>query len=157
MSEAPLKATLKAGTGYDAPWLTIDGGSPEELEQRLKAVAAGGLTQALIEAANALKAANNAAPLLANGGERAPQQEQAAPSGWGQSAPSPQQAQSQPPQQPRQQDWQAPATTHPEGLACHCGKLLEYGKTRTGKGQWKCSEYRWNSGSPNDHRLEWAN
>ena len=152
MSEAPLKATLKAGSDYSAPWLTVDGNSPEELEQRLRAIAAGGLTQHLIEAANALKAANNAAPLLANA-EPAPQPEQPAPNGWGQSAPSPQQAQSQ---QPRQQGWQAPATTHPEGLACHCGKPLEYGKTRTNKGQWKCPDYRWNNGSPNDHRLEWA-
>lgn len=151
MSEAPLKATLKAGSDYSAPWLTIDGSSPDELETRLKAVAAGGLTQALIEAANALKAANNAAPLLA-GGEQAPQQEQAQPKGWGQSAP-----QQQNQQQPRQQGWQAPATTHPEGLACDmCNKPLEFKKTGNGKSVWRCPDWRWNNGTPNGHAQEWA-
>lgn len=49
------------------------------------------------------------------------------------------------------------AQTHPEGLACHCGEVLQFGKTRTNKGQWKCPQYRWNNGNPNEHRLEWAN
>lgn len=156
MSEAPLKATLKAGTGYDAPWLTVDGSTPEELEQRLKAITAGGVIQATVEAANALKAANNAGPLL--GGNAEPQQS-APQQGWGQAVtngPPPQQYQ-QRPQQQNNGGGGYGASQHPEGEACHCGKVLEFGKTRTNKGQWKCPDYRWNSGNPNDHRLEWAN
>ena len=167
MSDLPIKATLKAGAGYDAPWLTVDARDPADLELKLNAIANGGAPQALVEAANALKAANNAAPLLASsalpvgssfgGGDQAnaptaPPQQQ---SGWGQQAPPATQTQPQV-QQPRQQGWQASATLHPEGLACHCGQVLSYGKTRTNKGQWKCPDYRYNNGSPNDHRLEWA-
>lgn len=38
MSELPIKATLKAGQGYDAPWLTVDASTPDELKQRLEAL-----------------------------------------------------------------------------------------------------------------------
>ena len=164
MSDLPLKATLKAGKDYDAPWLTVDAHDPADLELKLKAIASGGAPQALIEAANALKAANRAAPLLAHSEPvQAPAPQAASPqqnSGWGQQqnvAPA-QPAQPAPQQQlpPQEQGWQRPATAHPEGLACHCGKGLEYGKTRTNKGQWKCPDYRYNAGNPNDHRLEWA-
>jgi hypothetical protein len=158
MSELPLKATLKAGAGYDAPWLSVDATDPADLELKLNAIANGGAPQALIEAANALKAANNAAPLL-NQHQPEPAQQPTAPpqqnSGWGQqqnAAPPQQQA-----QQPRQQGWQAPATTHPEGKQCDaCGQPLEYKKTTSGKATWRCNQWRWNNGSPNEHTQLWA-
>jgi hypothetical protein len=88
-----------------------------------------------------------------------PAQAPQASGGWG----GPPQQQSAPQQQAPQQSngggggWQSNVQLHPEGLACHCGEVLQFGKTRTNKGQWKCPGYRWNNGNPNDHRLEWAN
>lgn len=160
MSEAPLKATLKAGTDYDAPWLSVEGSTPQELADRLNAIIEP-VIPALIEAANALKAANNLAPLLQNGAEAAQQPAQAPQQsgGWGNQS----QQQSAPQQAAPQQRQQGGGggnynvQTHPEGLACHCGEVLQFGKTRTNKGQWKCPAYRWNNGNPNEHRLEWAN
>jgi len=38
VSELPIKATLKAGPGYEAPWLTVDASTPDELKQRLQAL-----------------------------------------------------------------------------------------------------------------------
>jgi hypothetical protein len=87
-------------------------------------------------------------------GAQVVQQAPPANNGWGQ--PQAQQ-QSAPPQQQSQGGGSYGAQTHPEGLACNCGKVLEFGKTRTNKGQWKCPDYRWNNGNPNEHRLEWAN
>jgi hypothetical protein len=147
VSEAPLRATLKAGKDYDAPWLGVDGDNPDDLKAKLDYIQSSGVLDSLVGAANMLKAVNN---VVSTGA--APAQAQApAPqnNGWGQPQAQPQQ-QSAPPQNHG-------AQTHPEGLACHCGKLLEFGKTRTNKGQWKCPDYRWNNGSPNEHRLEWAN
>jgi len=47
---------------------------------------------------------------------------------------------------------------HPEGKQCEsCGKVLEMKKTSTGKGTWRCPEWRWNNGVPNGHSSEWAN
>jgi len=161
MTEAPLKATLKAGRDYDAPWLTIEASTPDELKTRLEGIIEP-VIPALIEAANALKAANNLAPLLQNGADAASQPAQAPQGGGGWS--NPPQQQSAPQQQAPQQSnggggggWQANVQLHPEGLACHCGEVLQFGKTRTNKGQWKCPGYRWNNGNPNEHRLEWAN
>ena len=170
MSDLPIKATLKAGAGYDAPWLTVDAHDPSDLELKLNAIANGGAPQALIEAANALKAANNAAPLLGGnivtGGPNdaslrlvPPVQQQPDPQqagGWGQ-----QQTQGTPPpqqfQQPQQQGFTRPATTHPEGKACDaCNAPLEYKKTSSGKGTWRCPSWRWNNGSPNEHTQLWA-
>lgn len=92
-----------------------------------------------------------------------PQPTQAQQGGWG-SAPvvstatgAPVVHQQQVPQQQAQQR-QYGGPPHPEGKQCNaCGNVLEFGKTKSGKGQWKCSQYRWNSGNPNEHTLEWAN
>lgn len=152
--DLPLKATLKAGKDYDAPWLTVDAHDPSDLKLKLDGIAESGALQSLIETANALKAANNAAPLLNHA--EPPAQQQAAPApvqnSWGQ---SPQQQ--APAQQPQQQGFTRPATTHPEGKACEaCGSPLEYKKTSSGKGTWRCPAWRWNNGSPNEHTQLWA-
>ena len=155
MTEASLKATLKAGGGYDAPWLTVDADNPDDLEFKLQAIANGGVPQALIEAANVLKAANNVAPLLAGGEAAAPQQAAPAPqnNGWGQ-------AQQQAPQQQGGGGGNRfGGPPHPEGKACEfpgCGKVLEHKKTSSGKATWRCPDWRWNSGNPNGHTSEFA-
>lgn len=159
---AALRATLKAGSDYSAPWLTIDAETPDELSARLSAVTSSGVLQVFVEAANALKGAYNASPVLPGGQEAAvPQQQQPV---------------QQAPQAPQQGGWggqqQAPAPqqqsggggynrgnvkTHPEGTGCDvCGEVLQWGMTRTNKGQWKCPQYRWNNGNPNEHTLVWA-
>ena len=47
---------------------------------------------------------------------------------------------------------------HPEGKTCAiCPNVLEFKKTSTGKGTWRCSEWRWNNGTPNGHSSEFAN
>jgi len=97
MSDLPIKATLKAGSDFSAPWLTVDAATPEELEQRLYTLANGSALAAVVEAANVLKAANNAAPLLPSGAEaQAPAAAPAAPAqpqGWGAPAAAAQPAQ----------------------------------------------------------------
>lgn len=49
------------------------------------------------------------------------------------------------------------AQLHPEGRACHCGKVLEYKTSSGGKGKWQCPDWRWNNGQPNNHAMEWQN
>lgn len=104
------------------------------------------------------------------GGITQPQQQAPAQQGqpeWSQ----PQQAAPQQPQQnqgwgsaPQQQAQQQGGGSkfagppHPEGKQCEmCGKVLEFKKTSTGKGTWRCPEWRWSNGNPNGHTSEWAN
>lgn len=96
MSELPIKATLKAGGGYDAPWLTIDAADENDLATRLyNLVHHEAALQLVVEAANALKAVNNAAPITAPAAAPAvPEQATPAP-GW---ATGPQQTQQLNPQ-----------------------------------------------------------
>lgn len=168
MSEetAPIVVTLKGGRDYDAPWLVIRGNRPDEVANMLNNL--GSLPEAVSQAAQMFAGVVSAGPVLPQQ-QSAPAQQAPAGNGaaWGTIQPGQgfqpaQQAQpwgggqqqSAPPQQgqPSRQG----AQLHPEGEACGCGKVLEYGKTRTNKGQWKCPDYRWNNGNPNDHRLEWA-
>jgi hypothetical protein len=51
---APLTATLKAGAGFDAPWLVVRANNPAELAQRLNAVIDGTVTGPLVAAAQVL-------------------------------------------------------------------------------------------------------
>lgn len=117
MSDYALTVTLKAGKDYDAPWVVVYGNTPDEVEQKLSNL--GGLIEATVEAANLLKAANNAAPLVSGGPDAyptpAPQApvQQPAQGGWGQPA----QQQAAPQQGSR---------LHPEGKACGCGNVLNY-------------------------------
>lgn len=57
MSEAPFKATLKAGGGYEAPWITVDGDSVADLEVKLDALTESVLTK-VVEVAELLRAAH---------------------------------------------------------------------------------------------------
>lgn len=58
MSEAPIKATLKAGGGYEAPWVTVDANTPEELNDRLDGLANLGSLGKVVEVAELLRAAH---------------------------------------------------------------------------------------------------
>jgi hypothetical protein len=51
---AALTATLKAGAGYDAPWLVVRADTPTELARRLNAVIDGTVTGPLVAAAQVL-------------------------------------------------------------------------------------------------------
>lgn len=115
-----LRATIKAGAGYEVPWLTVDADNPAELEQRVRAVIDSRVLETVAEAASLFQATQNAAPLVNNQQQQAPAQ-QAAPQqqsqGWGAAA-----------QQPQQQS--APQgggiQLHPEGKQCNCGATLQY-------------------------------
>lgn len=145
MSDLPLKATLKAGAGFDAPWLTVDATDPHDLATKLQSLGQAGVHEALVEAANLLKAANNAAPLASGGQEaQAPQQ----PQGWGQ------------PQQQVPAPSNGGAQQHPEGKQCQqCGTVLQFKQVnRKSDGKtfkfWACP----NQKSRNDgHTSEFAN
>lgn len=159
-NNAPIVVTLKGGEGYAAPWLVIRGDNPDQVTSMLRNL--GELPGAVVEAANLFSAANVAGPMLANAPQAAPTPTVApvAPvvtGPWGQ----------QPPAAPaQQQQYQPPAPTggpqagqpHPEGHTCQtCGALLTYWETKTGKGQFKCPQYRYSSQtrSGNGHTIEW--
>lgn len=57
MSEAPFKATLKAGGGYEAPWVTVDGDDAADLEAKLDSLTDSVLTK-VAEVAELLRAAH---------------------------------------------------------------------------------------------------
>lgn len=56
----PFKATLKAGGGYEAPWLTVDGDSTEDLAEKLDAVTEE-LLQKIADTAALFRAAHTVA------------------------------------------------------------------------------------------------
>lgn len=150
MSESPLKATLKSGTGYDAPWLTVDADTPAELEQRLRGIIDSQVLETVAEAAGIFRATQLTTPqapaqqrlnpLPADGegiGQRPQQQSQ----GWGA-------AQQQQPQ------------NHPEGKPCgQCGAVLQYKVVnRKSDGKqfrfWACPNQR---SRDDGHTTEFAN
>lgn len=153
-----LRATLKAGTEFSSPWLTVDADNPSDLEQKLRGIIDSKVLETVAEAASMFQATQNAAPLTQPQqpewsqapAQQAPPQQQN--QGWGAA-----QQQSAPPQQQGGGQGRYGAQQHPEGKQCDtCGNVLEFAQTRTGKNQWKCNQYRWNNGNPNNHTLEWA-
>jgi hypothetical protein len=86
---AALTATLKAGAGYDAPWLVVRANNPAELAQRLNAVIDGSITGPLVAAAQVLAAeyGGAGAPAPARQPQQTFQQPQAQNQGFGQQAP----------------------------------------------------------------------
>lgn len=137
MSDKDLKVTLKAGTGYDAPWVSVDAENPDELDMKLRAITEGQTLSLVVDAASALKAVYNATPLTQPAQQQAPQQ-QPKSNGWGNSAPA---AQS------------APANNgggvryHPEGLQCNqCGSAVQYKTINAKSGKtfnlWTCPNQR---------------
>lgn len=70
-TELPLRATLKAGAGYEAPWLTVAGSSVTELEGLLDDLHEQ-FIQKVIDAAAGLRAAHTVAAGLAEPAPAAP-------------------------------------------------------------------------------------
>ena len=155
MSEAPLKATLKAGTGYDAPWLTVDGDNPDDLKNKLVYLAEAGTLQAVADAAAQLHAVYSVGTVTAPPPpapiQPEPQYQQQPSASWGQQQAPVQQA-------PQQQRGGRPGDRpHPEGKSCdQCGQVLVHKTTGSNKSVWRCPEWRWNNGNPNGHTQEWA-
>jgi hypothetical protein len=82
---APLTATLKAGAGFDAPWLVVRANNPAELAQRLNAVIDGTVTGPLVAAAQVLASEySGAAPTPAQQPQQTFQQPPAQNQGFGQ-------------------------------------------------------------------------
>lgn len=165
-SSAPLRATLKAGGGYEVPWITVEADNPNDLEQKLRGIIDSKVLETVAEAASQFQATQNATPLT-QPVPPSPAQQASAPE-WSQAP-----AQQAPPQQQSQgwgaaQQQSAPqqhgggqgqfgAQLHPEGKQCQCGQVLEFKKTGSGKGVWRCGSWRWNNGNPTpNHDQDWA-
>lgn len=152
MSELPIKATLKAGGGYDAPWLTVDAADQNDLAFKLRGLIEHDSALTLVvEAANALKAVNNAGPIAAPVAQAAPAPAPAAPPAW---APTPQAAPAAPPAAP------AGVVYHPEGIVCPMDQQPVVFKSitskKTGKAfqLWTCPNQR---SQGDGHYSEFAN
>lgn len=143
MSEHSLSVTLKAGTGYDSPWVVVYGDSPAEVEGKLSDI--DGLLKAAVTAGATLRSLHT----LESGGvpatpiaqEPAPQ---AAPAqqagGWSN---SPQQA--APAWSGANQGGALQAgSPHPEGLTCpSCGQGVVYKLAKGGSlKMWTCPSQR---------------
>ena len=98
-----------------------------------------------------LRGAGAAAPIV-HQQQPTVQPQQQAPQVYNGPPPS-QQWQGQQQQAPQQQ--RGPG--HPEGKACDaCNGPLEFKTTGSGKGVWRCGQWRWNNGNPNEHTQLWA-
>ena len=106
-NEAPFSANFKPGKDFDAPLLTIRGGSALELEARVNESAQGALFGSIVNAQTGFKAAYNVANVLGGVSESAPAPQQPAaapapaqggfpdPGAWGGSVPAQQAPQQQ--------------------------------------------------------------
>ncbi len=88
----PLKVTLKAGAGFEAPWLTVEADTAAELALQLVAVQADGVLERIVEASRAFRSTFTAAPSAA----KAPAQPHAPEAGSGNTQPTPPQEGSAP-------------------------------------------------------------
>lgn len=145
MSDYPISATLKgkSDSRFDAPWIVIYGNNPDEVADRLDAVTNGRLIDSLVAADERIKLQTSL------GATQVPQQsappQASGPWGGGQPA---QHTGSAPQQQQRPQY----GPTHPEGKTCEtCNKGLEQKQTSNGNNVWRCPDWRWNNGNPNNH------
>lgn len=163
---SPIVVTLKAGTGYDAPWLVIRGDNPDLVTNMLRNL--GELPTATVEAANLFRSTHNVGPLLPNAPQEQAPVQQAPPQqpAWGtipaqgglqQTNPGQQWGQPAPQQQAPQQQGAQP---HPEGLTCPMdGQVLQYKVVTRRSDQkqfkfWACPNQK---NKDDGHRSEFAN
>lgn len=148
MSEPILKATLKAGADYAAPWLTVDGTDAQSLSVALDEVLNSDVVEKLIATANLLKAANNAAPLVDN----APQA--AAPA----AAPPQQKSWGQAPAQQAPAGGTQDGAVHPTDVCQSCGQSPRFKNITAKSGKqfqlWSCPNQR---SRGDGHYSEFAN
>lgn len=146
----------------DGDMVNVRADSPEELDAYLsnfpvaayaqfKANVRGGAALGGITRPQAQAPAQQEQPSWSQPQQAAPQQQS---QGWGA-------AQQQAPQQQQYGGGgggnKFAGPPHPEGKTCEiCPNVLEFKKTSTGKGTWRCSEWRWNNGTPNGHSSEFA-
>lgn len=149
MSDFPIQLTIKGGEGFAVPWITIGANNPTEFVDHVKGLADTGAYQVAVDAASAFVATYNAAPVTQPvPGEYDTQAP--LPGGWDthpapHSTPSPTQA-------AVLQTGSFGAVLDPSGRVCEeCGKRLEQKKTTNGNLVWRCPEWRWNNGNPNNH------
>jgi hypothetical protein len=142
---APIVVTLKAGTGYDAPWLVIRGYDPADVTAKLEGL--DPVIEATLTAAGKFAASRSlgATTVATEPAQQAAPAQQPKQQGWGQ----------KPAQQGGGQTSKYGGQLHPEGKTCEiCPNVLELKKTQTGKAKWQCNDWRWNSGNPNGHTSE---
>lgn len=115
-TDSALTITLKAGGGYDAPWLVVRADSPDDAVMKLDNL--GDVIASTIAAANLLHGANNAAPVVQNSPQLAavPAQAPAQKPSWGQQTSG----------SGGGGNFNA-ARLHPEGAKCgQCGGAVQY-------------------------------
>lgn len=144
-SEAPITITLKAGTGYDAPWIVVRGYDPDDVSAKLRGI--DSVVEATHEAAAKFAAGRALGATTVTGSSQDVTLQQQAPptkqQGWG--------------GQSRSNDGgpnrsKFGGQLHPEGKTCEiCPNVLEKKQTSSGKNVWRCESWRWANGNPNGH------
>lgn len=136
-----FKSTIKAGSSWSDPWITVGGNDGPEWVNALR----GAIQSEGVQLTHELSQQFQGQGAVVNAGAAQPAQ------GWGQQNQQPQQQQGQ--QQPQGGNQ---AQLHPEGKTCeNCGKVLIFKKTSGGKPTWRCEDWRFNGGQPNGHTLVW--
>jgi hypothetical protein len=148
-----LVITLKAGTGFDSPWIVVRGYDPADVVNKLNSL--DGVIEATLEAAGLFTAQRSLGGKQQQAEvpptEPAPQQRQ---QGWGQTPAAAQQGAAPAQHRGGQRGFQDPP--HPEGKTCeHCPNVLVKKKSTGGKQKWQCPDWRWNNGNPTNHTVEW--
>lgn len=153
-----LSVSIPSGQQYEkGDMLNIRGNDPVQFNAALDAFNEE-LAAKCAGVASAVKIAYGYQALGDMGGTRVPDepaQQQPQQNPWG----NQQQNNQPPPQQSQQQGGgnRFGGTPHPEGKACSaCNKVLEMKKTSSGKTTWRCPDWRWNNGNPNNHDQEWG-
>lgn len=156
MENPGITATLKAGTGFDSPWIVLHAADAAQLDQQLNDLFHNNLLVKVASTALQFVAANNAAPLA----EQTPAPAGISPAQQYNPVAEPQQAQAPqyaPPPQQQQHAFQGGVSPQQNagGPVCSkCGAVLERKNTQGGKAVLRCAEWRWNNGSPNGHDSE---
>lgn len=128
-TELPIRATLKAGGGYDAPWLTVAGTTASEVAFKLKEVVDQDLAEVVAHAARRLAGVWTAVDVL---GAKPVEAEPVPQPTYQQQAPAQQHY-----QQPQQQ---AAPQGQPAPQCRHGARVLKEGTSKAGKpySGWMC-------------------
>lgn len=142
MTDFNLQATVKAGTEYDAPWVTIGADDPQQLEHYLRGLLGTPVLQLVHEVSQHFKAQGAAAPIAAPVAQQPPAQQGPQQPQWQQPVQQQQQTawNNQPPQQQAPANNGAPqnGSPHPAGQQCgSCGSVLQYKEINSPKGHFK--------------------
>lgn len=117
-SDAPITVTLKAGAGYEAPWIVVRADDPEQAVKRLEALGQSALLAKTAEVAVELHGVYNAASGLGGKVERVEGTREKA--SWGHSG-------------SRQQTQDAPTEDKAPAPQCQHGQRVYRSGTKNGK------------------------